>query len=68
MVDVPNNWFVKRVGAGHYLSALVVGRGIVSLCIGFVKTYESLLAVRFLGLMEGGLLGGMIIYLAMFYQ
>ena len=69
MVDVPSNWLVKRVGAGHYLSALVVGWGIVSLCIGFVKTYESLLVVRFfLGLMEGGLLGGMIIYLATFYQ
>jgi MFS family permease len=69
LVDVPSNWFVKRVGAGYYLPALVVGWGIVSLCIGFVKTYESLLVVRFfLGLMEGGLLGGMIIYLAMFYQ
>ncbi len=69
MVDVPSNWLVKRIGAGHYLPALVVGWGIVSLCIGFVKSYESLLIVRFfLGLMEGGLLGGMIIYLAMFYQ
>jgi len=43
--------------------------GLVSLCIGFVKTYTGLLIARFfLGLAEGGLLGGMIIYLAMFYR
>lgn len=66
---VPSNWFVKRVGAGFYLPALIIGWGVVSMCIGFVKTYQGLLAARFfLGLMEGGLLGGMIIYLAMFYQ
>lgn len=69
LVDMPSNWLVKRVGAGHYLPALGVGWGIVCMCTGFVKTYQSLLVVRFfLGLMEGGLLGGMIIYLAMFYQ
>lgn len=68
-VDVPSNWLVKRVGAGYYLPGLVIGWGVVSTCMGFVTTYEGLLAVRFvLGLMEGGLLGGMIIYLAMFYQ
>jgi hypothetical protein len=39
MVDVPSNWLVKRVGAGHYLPSLVVGWGVVSMCIGFVKTY-----------------------------
>ena len=69
MVDVPSNWLVKRAGAGFYLPGLVIGWGIVSMSMGFVKSYESLIIVRFfLGLMEGGLLGGMIIYLAMFYQ
>jgi MFS family permease len=69
MPEVPSNWLVKRVGAGYYLPGLIIGWGIVSLCIGFVKSYHSLLVVRFfLGLMEGGLLGGMIIYLAMFYR
>jgi MFS family permease len=66
---VPSNWLVKRVGAGWYLPGLVIGWGLISMCIGFVKTYKGLLAARFfLGLMEGGLLGGMIIYLAMFYR
>lgn len=68
-VDIPSNWLVKRVGAGYYLPGLVVGWGIVSIGIGFVRTYESLLAVRFLlGIFEGGLLGGMILYLSMFYR
>lgn len=66
---MPSNWLVKRVGAGWYLPGLVIGWGLISMCIGFVKTYKGLLAARFfLGLMEGGLLGGMIIYLAMFYR
>ncbi|KAK0126811.1 hypothetical protein ONS95_008391 [Cadophora gregata] len=69
IVDIPSNWLVKRIGAGYYLPGLVFGWGIVSMCLGFVKTYEGLLAGRFfLGLMEGGLLGGVIIYLAMFYE
>jgi MFS family permease len=42
--------------------------GFISVCIGFVKSYAGLLAARFfLGLAEGGLLGGMVIYLADFY-
>jgi MFS family permease len=43
---------------------LVTIWGIVSLCTGFVKSYQGLLVARFfLGLAEGGLLGGIIIYL-----
>lgn len=65
---VPSNWLVKKIGAGHYLPGLVTAWGVVSMCLGFVKTYEGLLVARFfLGLTEGGLLGGVIIYLAMFY-
>ncbi|KAJ8065614.1 hypothetical protein OCU04_006289 [Sclerotinia nivalis] len=68
-VDIPSNWLVKRVGAGYYLPSLILGWGTISLCIGWVKTWKSLLVARFfLGLMEGGLLGGLIIYLAMFYR
>ena len=69
LVDVPSNWFVKRVGAGFYLPALMVGWGLVGMCIGFVKSYGGLIACRLLlGLFEGGLLGGMILYLSMFYR
>lgn len=57
------------VARRFYLPFLVTMWGLISLCTGFAKKYGGLLAVRFfLGLAEGGLLGGMIIYLAMFYR
>ncbi|KAF2718325.1 MFS general substrate transporter [Polychaeton citri CBS 116435] len=69
VVDVPSNWVVKYFKAGYYLPALLLSWGLVCMCTGFVKNYAGLLAARFfLGLAEGGLLGGMIIYLAMFYR
>ena len=68
-IDVPSNWFLKYVGAGYYLPSLMLAWGLVGMCIGFVKSYEGLLAARFfLGLCEGGLLGGMVLYLSMFYR
>lgn len=69
LVDVPSNWLVKVVGGGRYLPALSVFWGLISMCTGFVKSYNALLAVRFLlGMMEGGMLGGMVLYLSMFYE
>ncbi|KAF2112012.1 major facilitator superfamily domain-containing protein [Lophiotrema nucula] len=67
--DVPSNLVIKYFKAGHYLPGLLTAWGLVSMCTGFVKSYSGLLAARFfLGLAEGGLLGGMIVYLAMFYR
>lgn len=69
LYDIPSNLVLKYFQAGYYLPALIICWGIVGTCMGFVKTYQGLLATRFfLGLAEGGLLGGMIIYLAMFYR
>lgn len=68
-VDVPSNLVLKYFRAGYYLPFLIVAWGVVGTCMGFVKSYAGLLVTRFfLGLCEGGLLGGMIIYLAMFYR
>ncbi|KAK4969888.1 hypothetical protein LTR66_011624 [Elasticomyces elasticus] len=68
-VDVPSNLVLKYFKAGNYLPGLIIAWGIVGMCMGFVKSYAGLLVARFfLGLCEGGLLGGMIIYLAMFYR
>lgn len=67
--DVPSNLIIKHFRAGYYLPALLIAWGVVSLCTGFVKSYAGLLVARFfLGLAEGGLLGGMLVYLAMFYR
>ena len=68
-VDVPSNLVLKRLKAGYYLPALLVLWGLVSTFTGFVKSFTGLIVARvFLGLCEGGLLGGMVIYLAMFYR
>ncbi|KAJ4353978.1 uncharacterized protein N0V89_005710 [Didymosphaeria variabile] len=67
--DVPSNLVIKYFKAGYYLPGLLIAWGFVSMCTGFVKSYAGLLAARFfLGLAEGGLLGGMLVYLAMFYR
>ena len=59
---------MKYIGAGYYLPGILATWGVITICIGFVTTYTGLIIARFfLGLAEGGLLGGMIIYLAMFY-
>lgn len=69
LIDVPSNWVVKYFQAGYYLPALMVCWGIVGMSMGFTKSYAGLIVCRLLlGLFEGGLLGGMIIYLAMFYR
>lgn len=67
--DVPSNLVIKHFRAGYYLPTLLIAWGIISLCTGFVKSYAGLLVARFfLGFAEGGLLGGMLVYLAMFYR
>jgi MFS family permease len=67
-VDVPSNLVLKYFRAGYYLPSLLIGWGLCCTFTGPVKSYGGLIAVRFfLGLCEGGLLGGMILYLSMFY-
>lgn len=44
-------------------------QGFVCTCTGFVKTYGGLIACRVvLGACEGGLVGGILVYLALFYR
>lgn len=69
LVDVPSNWIIKHVRAGIYLPALITMWGLVSTFLGFTKSFAGLVVARlFLGAFEGGLLGGIIVYLAMFYR
>lgn len=69
IIDVPSNWIVKWVGAGIYLPAIMIAWGLVSTFLGFTKSFAGLIVARcFLGLFEGCLLPGIIVYLAMFYE
>ncbi|KAK4216823.1 major facilitator superfamily domain-containing protein [Rhypophila decipiens] len=69
LVDVPSNLLLKRLRAGIFLPSLITAWGIVCTCMGFIKSYAGLIVCRLLlGMFEGGILGGVIIYLAMFYR
>ena len=69
LVDVPCNWLLKRIGAGRWLPGLLVLWGVVTTCMGFTKSFGGLVACRMLlGLFEGGLFGGLCLYLSMFYR
>ena len=69
LVDVPSNWVLKHVGAGFYIPGLMMAWGLVSTFMGMTKSYAGLVVCRLLlGLFEGGLFGGLILYLSMFYR
>ena len=69
LLDIPSNWLLKIVGGGHYLPMIAVAWGIVGTCMGAVKSYGGLIACRMLlGACEGGMFGGLILYLSMFYK
>ena len=69
LVDVPSNLLLKRARAGVYLPLLITAWGAVCTCVGFTKSFAGLVVCRvLLGVFEGGILGGVIIYLAMFYR
>ena len=69
LLDIPSNWLLKIVGGGRYLPVLAACWGIVGTCMGAVKSYGGLVACRLLlGACEGGMFGGIILYLSMFYK
>ncbi|BFZ65409.1 hypothetical protein YB2330_006575 [Saitoella coloradoensis] len=69
IVEVPANLVLKRARPRIFLPGIMIGWGVVGTLMGIVKSYEGLLAARFfLGMFEGGLLGGLILYLSTFYR
>lgn len=69
LIDVPSNWLLKIVGGGRYIPLLAMAFGLVGTCMGTVETFGGLVAARLiLGACEGGLFGGLILYLSMFYK
>ncbi|KAG7091676.1 hypothetical protein E1B28_010696 [Marasmius oreades] len=64
----PLNLMLRRLGPNYVLPGIIVLCGVIILSTGFVKSYEALLACRFLlGLFEGGLLPGIAIHLTSLY-
>ncbi|ORY54884.1 putative nicotinamide mononucleotide permease [Leucosporidium creatinivorum] len=66
--QVPSNMILARSRPSIYLSICVFVWGMVSLCTGFVKNYEQLLAVRvLLGVAESPYFGGALFLLSTWY-
>ncbi|KAJ7611771.1 major facilitator superfamily domain-containing protein [Roridomyces roridus] len=64
--ELPSN--LHTVGPNWMLPTMITLWGVVTACQGTVKTYGGLLACRFfLGLLEGGVFPGIVLYLSFFY-
>ncbi|EIM85641.1 MFS transporter [Stereum hirsutum FP-91666 SS1] len=67
--ELPSNWVLKRMGANRWLPFLICIWGTVTTLSGLVQNFAGLTAVRMiLGMCEGGLLPGMILYLSTIYR
>ncbi|KAI6149289.1 major facilitator superfamily domain-containing protein [Pisolithus tinctorius] len=66
--ELPSNLILKRVGPDRMLPAMVIMWGIVAGMQGLVTSYTGLVLCRlFLGLTQGGLFPGLVLYLSCFY-
>ncbi|TVY43165.1 putative transporter [Lachnellula occidentalis] len=66
--EIPSNLVLKKISPRIWLPALTVMWGIVTMCLGFVRNYAGFLVVRaVLGITEGGLLPGIVLYLSGMY-
>ncbi|KAJ7084863.1 major facilitator superfamily domain-containing protein [Mycena belliarum] len=68
VAELPSNLLLKIVGPNTMLPVMLTLWGVVTACQGTVKSYGGLLACRFfLGLLEGGVFPGLVLYLSFFY-
>ncbi|KAK3346651.1 major facilitator superfamily domain-containing protein [Lasiosphaeria hispida] len=66
--ELPSNLVLKKVTPKIWLPLLTVTWGTITMCLGFVRNFGSFFAVRaLLGIAEGGLLPGMVLYLSGLY-
>ncbi|KKK26893.1 putative MFS transporter [Aspergillus rambellii] len=67
--EIPSNLIIKKASPKIWLPSLTMVWGIITMCLGFVRNFGSFVAVRaILGIAEGGLLPGMVLYLSFFYR
>lgn len=66
--ELPSNIVLRKLGARHWLSFIVVAWGAVMLGMGFVTSWTQLLACRvLLGLLEAGFFPGCIFLISCWY-
>ncbi|KAF5321364.1 hypothetical protein D9619_001106 [Psilocybe cf. subviscida] len=68
-VELPSNIVLKKMKPNRWIPLLVFCWGAVTTLSSLVQSFRGLLAIRiFLGLCEGGLLPGIILYLSTIYK
>jgi MFS family permease len=66
--ELPSNLLLRTLGPRIVMPTLLTLWGILVMVQGFISTYEGLIAVRaFLGLLEGPMFPGIVLYLSSFY-
>ncbi|KAK3385150.1 major facilitator superfamily domain-containing protein [Podospora didyma] len=66
--ELPSNLVLKKITPRIWLPLLTITWGVVTMCLGFVRNFGSFFAVRaVLGVAEGGLLPGIVLYLSGLY-
>ncbi|KAK3356550.1 putative MFS transporter [Lasiosphaeria hispida] len=66
--EIPSNLVLKKVTPRIWIAFLTFLWGIVCMCLGFVHNFAQFVSLRaILGLAEGGLFPGMVLYLSTIY-
>ncbi|GFP59743.1 uncharacterized transporter C1002.16c [Trichoderma asperellum] len=66
--ELPSNLVLKKFSPRIWLPTLTVAWGIITMCLGFIRSFGSFAAVRaLLGVAEGGLFPGIVLYLSSMY-
>ncbi|TPX16264.1 uncharacterized protein E0L32_003913 [Thyridium curvatum] len=69
IVELPSNIIIRKAGPAAWLSFLAVAWGVVTLAVGFIKNWESLVVLRvLLGIFEGGVFPGGIYLVSSWYK
>ncbi|KAH8105967.1 MFS general substrate transporter [Cristinia sonorae] len=69
LIELPSNLVIKKVKPSRWLPMLVAVWGTVTTLSGIIQNFSGFLAIRFfLGLCEGGLLPGIMLYLSTIYK
>lgn len=66
--EIPSNLVSKRITPRIWISLMAFLWGVICMCLGFVHDFEQFITLRaLLGLAEGGLFPGMVLYLSTIY-
>ncbi|KAL2197060.1 putative MFS transporter [Corynascus similis CBS 632.67] len=66
--EIPSNLVLKKVTPRIWIALMTFIWGVICLCLGLVRNFDQFIALRaLLGLAEGGLFPGMVLYLSTIY-